>query len=234
MKVAWTLLFVSWLATAAMAGSLAGISAPTKLKATEASDSTVTLYWETPQQKGSGLAGYKIYRNDAVIATVSQYTNQYRDTELAPSTTYTYKVVAFDTSKQESPASISATAKTHAVKGKPTTKADPGGKQSATPAAAAAPQNLKTKNVTATAAVLTWDPPKNSASVAGYRLYRGESNGTEIVWTLLALVPAGTTTYADDGLRPDWRYSYTVSAFDQSQVDSAKSAELTFRTLQKK
>lgn len=46
------------------------------------------------------VAGYHIFRNDALIATV--FALNYSDTTVTPDTTYAYSVSAFDTSKNES------------------------------------------------------------------------------------------------------------------------------------
>ncbi|HEX5000029.1 MAG TPA: fibronectin type III domain-containing protein [Terriglobia bacterium] len=92
--------------------SIGGPSAPLKLKAQDATSSSITLYWEAPKDKGTGLDGFNIYRDDSVIATVSSFTYSYRDSGLEPSTSYVYKIVAFDKEKLMSPPSASATAKT--------------------------------------------------------------------------------------------------------------------------
>src|SRR5215510_2669665 len=99
-----------------MAIAVAGPSAPLNLKASEVTESSITLYWEAPKVKGSGLEGYRILRNESVVATVSGLSASYRDTDVEPATSYVYKVIAFDTTKLESPASAAVTAKTRGIK----------------------------------------------------------------------------------------------------------------------
>src|SRR5262249_30594929 len=104
-----------WVAVAPISAAVGGPSAPLKLQKDEVSESSITLLWEEPKDKGTGLDGYRVYREDAVVATVSALGASYRDTGLEPGTSYTYKVVAFDKAKQTSPPSIAITVKTKAA-----------------------------------------------------------------------------------------------------------------------
>jgi chitodextrinase len=68
---------------------------------------------------------------------------------------------------------------------------------------------------------LTWNASTDDVGVTGYHVYR---NGT--------LVGTPTTPgYDDAGLTPNTSYSYTVSAFDASQNESAQSSPLVVSTL---
>jgi chitodextrinase len=82
----------------------------------------------------------------------------------------------------------------------------------------APPTNLRTTSVAGTSVALAWDAP--SGSVAGYRVYRG---GT------LVGSPTGTT-FTDTGLTSAQTYSYTVTAVDGSNVESAPTAPLPVTT----
>jgi chitodextrinase len=88
-------------------------SVPTGLAATAASSSQVNLAWQASTDN-VGISGYTIYRDSALLATVSGSSLTYSDNTVLPSTTYTYTVDAFDFagnhSVQSSPASVTTPA----------------------------------------------------------------------------------------------------------------------------
>ncbi len=88
-------------------------SVPAGLAATAASPTQVNLVWQASTDN-VGVTGYTIYRNNAVLTTVSGSTLSYTDSTVQPSTTYTYTVDAFDLggnhSVQSSPASATTPA----------------------------------------------------------------------------------------------------------------------------
>ncbi len=75
------------------------------------------------------------------------------------------------------------------------------------------PQNVSAVSAGETAISLSWDSSTDNVEVAGYYIYR---DGSQI---------SSTTglSYNDTGLNPGTSYSYTVSAFDSSGNESAKS-----------
>jgi chitodextrinase len=84
-------------------------TAPANLTATAVSSSQINLAW-TASTDNVGVTGYDIYRNGAKIATVT--TTSYGNTGLAPSTSYSYHVIARDATTNSSPQSNTATATT--------------------------------------------------------------------------------------------------------------------------
>jgi YD repeat-containing protein len=86
-------------------------STPTNLTATAASPSRINLSWSASTDTGgSGLAGYRVYRGGALVA--SPATTSYSDTNLAASTAYSYTVLAYDNATNTSGQSNSASATT--------------------------------------------------------------------------------------------------------------------------
>ncbi|MBZ0157892.1 MAG: chitobiase/beta-hexosaminidase C-terminal domain-containing protein, partial [Alphaproteobacteria bacterium] len=83
---------------------LAAPSVPAGLQASAASPTQINLSWN-PSTDDVEVAGYHVYRNTALVATVTA--TSYSDTGLTASTTYSYTVDAFDavpnTSAQSSP-----------------------------------------------------------------------------------------------------------------------------------
>jgi len=89
--------------------------APPDLTATALDDTRIHLEWAavSDEQGGSGLAGYRIFRNDQLIATVT--TNSYTDQYLQPVTTYRYLIKARDNAGNDSAPSIEVTESTFSL-----------------------------------------------------------------------------------------------------------------------
>ena len=82
---------------------------PTGLSAQAISSSQINLSWATSTDN-VGVTGYSIYRDGALIDTSA--TNSYSNIGLSASTTYTYRVSAYDTAGNMSSQSSSASATT--------------------------------------------------------------------------------------------------------------------------
>jgi hypothetical protein len=80
-------------------------SGPTGLSASQQTSTTVSLTWVAPSAGTNNIANYIIYRNGTQVGTSS--TTTYTDTNLTPSTTYSYTVAA---SLQSSGVSATSTA----------------------------------------------------------------------------------------------------------------------------
>jgi chitodextrinase len=80
-------------------------SVPTGLAAQAVSSTQVNLSWNPSTDPDSAVAGYNVYRNGMNVGTTSS--TKYQDTGLAPNTTYTYAVSAFDAAGNTSARSTS-------------------------------------------------------------------------------------------------------------------------------
>jgi PKD repeat protein len=80
-------------------------TAPTSLRATAAGSGEIDLTWGAATD-AVGVAGYNIFRDGAgsPLATVEPGLLSYADTSVAPNTTHSYTVVAFDAAGNRSPA----------------------------------------------------------------------------------------------------------------------------------
>jgi|GEM_PF-1015829 len=85
-------------------------SISTGLTATAISSSQINLSW-IASTDNVGVAGYRVYRGGVEIASVTSGTS-YQNTGLAPSTTYSYTVAAYDAAGNVSAQSIAASATT--------------------------------------------------------------------------------------------------------------------------
>jgi hypothetical protein len=87
---------------------------PTNLSATASSSTRVDLSWNASSDN-VGVTGYEIYRNSALLTTVTS--TSYADTTVSGGQTYTYQVKARDAAGNRSPFSNSATVTTPAGTG---------------------------------------------------------------------------------------------------------------------
>jgi len=80
---------------------------------------SIDVKWNasTDNSGGSGLAGYKLYRNGTLLATLGSTTTSYIDFGLTASTSYTYTVSAFDNSGNNSAASTGVSVTTTSLVG---------------------------------------------------------------------------------------------------------------------
>jgi fibronectin type 3 domain-containing protein len=172
-------------------------SAPASLSASALDTSRVSLSWPASTDDVA-VTGYRVYRNTALIATVS--TTTFTDGGLASGTTYAYQVVAFDAAGNVSaPASASAT----------TVAADT--------QAPTAPTDLRATTSRPRKVRLTWTASVDNVAVTGYRIYR---NGI--------LVRTTTTTSFGESLSSRTRSAtYYVVAFDAAGNASGRSTSVT-------
>jgi len=83
------------------------------------------------------------------------------------------------------------------------------------------PTDLQATAISESQIRLTWSPSTDNVAVFGYRVYRDSQ--------LIANV--ATTSFVDSGLQANARYTYTVSAYDSKNNQSAQSAPISRYTL---
>jgi chitodextrinase len=172
---------------------------PGSLHATPLDPYRIALSW-VASTDNSGVSGYRVFRGGAQIALVTG--TSFTDTGLAPATSYSYEVVAFDAAgNTSSPATASAT--TIAADDMPPT----------TPSNLTATLNKKKVS-------LTWNPSTDDVGVAGYRVFRdGKLVATVTGTTHSENLPGGKHPTA----------SYYVVAFDSAGNVSAASESVIVR-----
>jgi hypothetical protein len=187
-------------------------AAPSNLNATAFSATQIDLTWT---DNSSNEAGFKIERctgsgctNFTQIATVGSNIASYSDKGLSASTTYTYRVYAYNAGG-DSAHSITASATTLAV-----------------PALPAAPSNLVATAVSRSRIDLTWTD--NSNNEAGFKIERCKGS-TCTNFKQIATVGPNVNSYANTGLSRATTYRYRVRAYNAagnsaySNIVSAKT-----------
>lgn len=178
-------------------------TAPTNLTATTPSYDRADLSW-TASTDNVGVEGYWVVRNGVTINQTAG--TSYVDTNVLPSTTYSYVVIAYDAASNNSGLSNAATVTTPS---EPDTQAP------------TVPTNLNANVVSSTQINLSWSASSDNVGVAGYRVFRNS--------VLVASVK--TTSYGDTGLSPLTTYSYFVKAYDAAGNVSGASNTVTATTL---
>jgi chitodextrinase len=104
------------LETASVPADTEAPSVPSELSATSVSSSQIGISW-APSNDNVGVAGYKIFRDGTFLNTTPLAS--YTDTGLLPLTTYSYSIVAYDFSNNESAQSSVLVVTTAAVPASP-------------------------------------------------------------------------------------------------------------------
>jgi hypothetical protein len=187
-------------------------SGPAWLSASATDQPRVDLSWPAGSDN-VGVAGYRIARDGATLATVGAGTTSWSDGSVGYGTGYTYTVATVDTSGNASGAA-SAWVQTPA-------NPNPGSSDPAPPAPAgadgqapSAPDPL-TGTPATTRVSLAWGASTDDTGVNAYRVTR---NGT-----LVATVSGGTLAWVDTRRQPTTTYTYGVQAVDAAGNASSPS-----------
>src|SRR6185436_14442760 len=181
-------------------------SMPTGLTASAASCSQINLFWTASTDTGgSGLAGYKVYRNGVQIATTNG--TSYNSTGLATSTSYFYRVAAYDDAGNTSGQSTAMSATTPSC---------------ADTTAPSIPTGLTAAAAGCSQVNLSWTASSDTggSGLAGYKVFR---NGVQIAST-------NVTSYSSTGLAASTSYSFSVAAYDNAGNASGPSTSVTATT----
>lgn len=180
--------------------------APAGLSATPMSASRIDLVWE---DKSNNESGFKVERctapcTDAFIqiGTVGAGVTSYASTGLSASTTYTFRVRAYNAGG-DSPASNEASATTEGE------------------LRPSAPTGLTATDVSSSQINLAWTD--QSDNEWGFSIERCAGTGCN-VFAEIATVAAGVTSYASTGLSASTPYTFRVRAFNAAGPSEASNA----------
>lgn len=176
----------------------------------------IVLSWSVPENGGSAIIGYRLYRTPGSGTTVllaSLTGTGYVDTSVLAGVNYTYMVTALNAFGEGSPSDtvvlrISAQVSPNVdVPAEPYLSSVTGGNISIS---------------------LLWNVPSDTGDgpITGYSVYRGTS---PLSAQLLVTLPAGTTAYVDGTVVYGTTYYYWVSALNQwgeSELSQVMSASL--------
>jgi uncharacterized repeat protein (TIGR03806 family) len=191
-------------------------SVPAGVTATATSPTQVELTWTASTDVGTGVAGYRVFRNGGANPVASVTTTGYTDSNLTPTTSYSYTVRAFDGANPPNQSAFS-TAVTVTTPDPPLVDTTP----------PTVPTNFAGTPLSTTEIRLSWTASTDSGiGVAGYYVYRdGATTPTATV--------NGATTFTDSGLAANTSYTYTLRAFDAANPANVSNATgvITVNTL---
>jgi chitodextrinase len=169
-------------------------STPANVHQTGATTSTISIAWNSSTDD-VGVIGYDIFRNGVFIQ--SQTGTTFTDTGRAVFTSYIYTITANDAANNASGLSQPLSAAT-----------------APDVAAPSVPDNLHATGSTISSISLAWTAATDNVAVTGYKIYRDGS----------LVGSSASPSFTDVGLTVSTTYSYTVSAYDASNNQSAQSA----------
>jgi fibronectin type 3 domain-containing protein len=194
----------------AAARFIAGLpAAPSNLSGAVASGSQINLSWTDNSVNENG---FQIFREDPntstfhAVATVGANVTSYVDAGLQNGQNYSYQIQATNTvgnSGSSNTATISI------------------------PTPPAQPTNLHVTQLTTSTIGLAWQiPPTNDD---GVKIFRRDT--TTSLYSLIATLPANTTSYTDTNLTPGSLHDYDVQTYNIGGFSGPASIELTLLTL---
>jgi chitodextrinase len=178
---------------------------PTGLTAAAISSTQINLSW-TASTDNVGVTGYRIYRNGGQITTTSG--TSYQDAGRSPSTTYTYRVAAYDAAGNLSAQSSQASA---------TTPATP----DTTPPVIS---SVASSGITSNGATITWSTNEASDSQVEYGLTASYGSSTTLKTNLVT-----NHSVVLSGLSASTTYHYRVKSKDAA-TNAAVSGDYSFIT----
>lgn len=185
---------LGWTAPASATTKDTRPNAPASLVATAVAYNAIDLTWTDASDNEDGFRIERLNSAGAWVTVGYKLPNQtsFHDASgLAPLTTYTYRVIAYNNGGDSDP-SNQASATT------------------LTPPPPAAPSNLIATAVYEDEIHLTWSD--NSLLETGFHLERMVAGGS---WIPVQDLPANTTSFSDDTVSPSHTYTYRVRAFNQ-------------------
>ena len=173
---------------------LSAPAAPTALAASTVGASEIALSWT---DNAGNESGFRIERSlngvdFNTVATVGANVTTFRDSGLAASTTYTYRVAAFNGTGASGYSNTASATTTAAAATVP-----------------AAPGSLAAQAVSTSQINLTWTD--NAGNESGFRIERS-TDGKR--WSQIATVGANVTGFSNTGLKKNATYYYRVRAYN--------------------
>jgi chitodextrinase len=159
-------------------------TAPSALEATAVEHNRVNLQW-SPSTDNVAVAGYNVYRNGRLLAITTA--TIYSDRTVVEDTSYSYHIVAFDTSDNLSDRSNQLDVLT------------PSSPDTQSPTAPDLSAQSKSSSI-----VLNWSASTDNVGVAGYYVQRDG----------VTIATVNSTSYTDADIVVGSTYNYRVVAFD--------------------
>ena len=166
-----------------------------------ASFNSISLFWESSSDNVE-VDYYEIHRNGHLLGTTNVPALTYVDSGLAYASSFSYAVLAVDSSGNKSPLTSAMMVNTLVDTENPMVVSG------------------ITSVAQATKIELSWNSATDNHSISGYKIFRDD----------VEIATVTDNTYEDAGLTKDNSYTYTIVAFDFAGNESAPSAIHTVST----
>jgi len=200
----------------APANSASTVAAPTNFTATSPNPGEVDLSWT---DNTNGAASYVLERRATngpkayqPIATIAAGVSTYRDVHVTANWQYNYLLTAVNSGVAS--ATLTAQVQVQNV----TTATLP-----ATTTAPAAPTVLLAASPNSSEVDLSW--VDNTGGTATYVLERRATDGRGS-FQIIATLPAGSTSFTDTNVKPQWEYNYSLVAVTPGASSDAATVEV--------
>jgi len=174
---------------------------PTNLRSTSSTHNSISLAWDTVTGAASYIIQRSITHNGVFAQIGTSTTTTYNDTNLSPSTTYYYKVVAQNAS-HNSEASDTLSEQTTAIP---------------------VPTNVTASAQSSSSIRITWNSISGASS---YKIYRSSI----VTGTYTQIGTNTTNNYTNTNLTPSTTYFYKVSMVTNTGAESDQSIYVSAAT----
>lgn len=185
---------------------------PTGVVATANAYNKVTLAWGASSDN-VGVSQYLVTRNGIVVGSAVGATT-YVDMSVAPGTTYSYQVTAYDAAGNKSVPSGMANVTTPAAPVVDTQKPS-------------TPVGVLATPVSTSQINVTWAAATDNIGVTAYEVYRAAPSALAA-----KVATVSSTTFGDSGLQSNTTYTYYIVARDAAGNQSAQSLTASATTFQ--
>jgi parallel beta-helix repeat protein len=201
--------------------AVSSVALPTNFTATSPNSGEVDLSWT---DNTNGSASYILERRAAngptgyrPIATIAAGVSTYRDVHVTANWEYNYLLIAINSG-------VTSTAVSTHVQVQNVT----GGTALASSTAPAAPTVLLAASPNSSEVDLSW--VDNSGGTAAYVLERRATYGAG-AFQIIATLPAGSTSFTDTNVTPQWEYDYSLVAVTPGAASDVATVEVQVQAM---
>jgi len=180
-------------------------SIPSGVTATAQTPTQILVSWTASTDAGTGVAGYRVYRDGSTTVLANVTTTSYTDNTVIANTLYSYTVRAFDGAMPPNESALS---------GSISATTPPAPVLDTTPPSV--PGNVMAVSQSSSQILVSWNASTDASGIGEYRVFR--NGGATPVATVQ------TTNYTDNGLTSATAYSYTVRAVDAANPPNVSAA----------
>ena len=192
-------------------------SVPQGFTTTGKTQTTISVKWN-PSTDNVGVTGYRIYRNNTLIATTTK--TSYTLKNLKCGTQYKIDLAAIDAAGNESYRPEAVKYETTSACSTPTPTPTPSPTPTPDTQPPSVPQGFTTTGTTQTSISVSWNASTDNVGVTGYRIYRNDA----------LIATTSQTSYTLTGLACGTQYKIDLAAIDAAGNESYRPEAVKYET----